>query len=104
MLMTTSDNVAGQEIVETLGLVTANAVRARHLGRDIMAALKNLIGGEIVSYRQLLTGTREEALQRLEQEAEQLGADAVVTVRISSLSVTAGAAEIYVYGTAVKLR
>lgn len=102
--MTTSDNVAGQEIVESLGLVTANTVRARHVGRDVLAGLKNLIGGEIVSYRQLLNKARAETLQRLEQEAEQLGADSVVAVRISAVSVAGGAAEILAYGTAVKLR
>ena len=103
MLITTIDSVPGREIVEALGLVTANTVRARHLGRDVMAGLKNLVGGEIQSYRQLLGDARAEALSSLEKEAEKLGADAVVEVRLTTSTITAGAAEIVAYGTAVKL-
>lgn len=104
MLMTTSDSVPGREIAETLGLVTANSVRARNIGRDILATLKNITGGQIGAYRQLLVESRQEALDRLTGEAEALGADAIVTLRLSTAAVMQGAAEILVYGTAVKLR
>ncbi len=104
MLMSTSDTIPGREIAETLGLVTANAVRARNIGRDILAGLKNITGGEIGAYRQLLIESREEAIERLTAEAEALGADALVAVRMATASVMSGAAEILVYGTAVKLR
>lgn len=103
MIMTTSDEVPGREIGETLGLVTANAVRARHIGRDILAGLKNIVGGEIGAYRQLMMESRLEALQRLEDEATSRGADAVVALRMTTASVAQSAAEILVYGTAVKL-
>lgn len=104
MLMTTSDSVPGREITETLGLVTANSVRARNIGRDILAGLKNITGGQIGAYRQLLVESREEAIERLMSEAEALGADAIVALRLSTAAVMQGAAEILVYGTAVKLR
>ncbi len=104
MLMTTSDSVPGREIAETLGLVTANSVRARNIGRDILAGLKNITGGQIGAYRELLVESREEAIERLTSEAEALGADAIVALRLSTAAVMQGAAEILVYGTAVKLR
>ena len=104
MLMTTTDTVPGREIGETVGLVTANAVRAHHLGRDILAGLKNLVGGEIGAYRQLLAESRQQAIARLEEEATRLGADAVVALRMTTSSVAQGASEILVYGTAVKFR
>ena len=104
MLMTTSDSVPGREIEEALGLVTANSVRARNIGRDILATLKNITGGQIGAYRQLLVESRREALDRLTSEAEAMGADAIVTLRLSTAAVMQGAAEILVYGTAVKLR
>ena len=104
MLMTTSDSVPGREVAETLGLVTANSVRARNIGRDILAGLKNITGGEIGAYRQLLVESREQALAQIEAEAEALGADAIVALRLSTAEVMQGAAEILVYGTAVKFR
>ena len=104
MLMTTSDAVPGREIAQTLGLVTANSVRARNIGRDILAGLKNITGGQIGAYRQLLVESREEALGRIESEAQAMGADAIVALRLSTAAVMQGAAEILVYGTAVKLR
>ena len=104
MLITTSDDVPGREIAETLGLVTANTVRARHLGRDILASLKAIVGGEIGAYRQLLTESRAQALAELEAKAEAEGADAIVALRMTTSSVLQGASEIMVYGTAVKLR
>ncbi len=103
MQMTTSDAIPGREIAETIGLVTANAVRARHVGRDILAGFKNLVGGRIGAYHQLLMESRQEALAELEEEAEQLGADAIVALRMSTASIRGGAAEVLVYGTAVKL-
>ena len=104
MLMTTSDQIPGREIIETLGLVTANTVRARHVGRDILAGLKNLVGGEIGAYQQLLSESRELALARLQEQAEAQGADAVVALRLTTASVAQGASEILAYGTAVRLR
>ena len=104
MLLVTSDTVPGREIAETLGLVTANSVRARHIGRDFLAGVKSITGGQIGAYRQLLVESREEALAQLTAEAEALGADAVVTMRLSTAAIMQGAAEILVYGTAVKLR
>lgn len=104
MLLTTSESVPGREVAETLGLVTANSVRARNIGRDILASLKNITGGEIGAYRQLLVESREEALAQLQAEAEGLGADAIVALRLSTAEVMQGAAEILAYGTAVKLR
>lgn len=103
MLKTTSDTIPGHEISETIGLVTANAVRARNIGRDVLAGLKNIVGGEIGAYRELLRESRNEALDRLDEEAEKMEADAVVAVRITTSSVAQGASEILVYGTAVKL-
>ena len=103
MIKTTSDTVPGREIQETLGLVTANAVRSRHLGRDLLAELKSLVGGEIGAYRDLLAASREQALERLDEEATAIGADAVVALRITTSSIAKGASEILAYGTAVKL-
>ncbi len=104
MLKTTADTFPDREIEETIGLVIANAVRARNIGRDITAGLRNLVGGEIGAYQQLLVESRAEALSRLEEQAAEQGADAIVALRVSTASVMSGAAEVLVYGTAVKLR
>ena len=104
MIITTSDNVPGREIAETLGLVTENSVRARNVGRDVLAGLKNLTGGEIGAYRQLLNESRQEVIERLTAQAESMGADTIVALRLSTAAVMQGAAEILAYGTAVKLR
>jgi uncharacterized protein YbjQ (UPF0145 family) len=104
MIITTSDNVPGREISATLGLVTENSVRARNVGRDVLAAFKNVVGGEIGAYRELLNESREEVLMRLTAQAEEMGADAIVALRLSTAAVMQGAAEILAYGTAVKLR
>ncbi|RLE33639.1 YbjQ family protein [Candidatus Acetothermia bacterium] len=104
MLITTTEEVPGYEIIEILGLVRGNTVRARHLGRDILAGLRNVVGGEITEYTEMLSKAREEAVQRMISQAEELGADAVVGVRFATSQTMAGAAEILVYGTAVKLR
>lgn len=104
MLVTTSDSIAGKEVSETLGLVTANSVRARNVGRDIISGFKNLTGGEIGAYRDLLTESREEAVARLEATAQEMGADAVIEARFMTAEVMGGVSEVLAYGTAVKLR
>jgi uncharacterized protein YbjQ (UPF0145 family) len=104
MLITTADDFPDREVEQTLGMVVANAVRARHVGRDILAGLKNLVGGEIGAYQQLLMESRNEALRRLIADAEAQGADAIVAMRMATSSIAQGASEVLVYGTAVKLR
>ncbi len=104
MLITTQDEFADREIVETLGLARGNVVRARFFGRDILAGLRMIVGGEVIEYTKLLAEAREQALDRMLQYAEGMGADAVVTVRFSTSMVMQGAAEILVTGTAVKLQ
>ena len=101
MLMTNLETVPGREIVRHLGLVQGSTVRAKNVGRDIMAGLKNLVGGELKGYTELLIDAREQAFERMQDQARQLGANAVVNVRFSTSSVAAGASEIYIYGTAV---
>lgn len=104
MLMTTQDNFEDYEIVETLGLVRGNTVRARHVGNDIMAGLRNIVGGEITEYTKLLAESREQAVDRMVADAEQLGANGIVCMRFITAAVTQGAAELLAYGTAVKLQ
>ncbi len=103
MIVTNTETVAGYEITELLGLVQGNTVRAKNVGRDIVAGLKNLAGGELKGYTELLTESRQEALTRMIAQAEQLGANAIVNVRFTTSSVTSGASELYAYGTAVKV-
>ena len=104
MILTNIESVPGQTIVRQFGLVNGSTVRAKHLGRDIMASLKNLVGGELGAYTELLQDSRDQAIGRMVQQAEALGANAIVNVRFSTSSVASGAAEIYVYGTAVEVR
>lgn len=104
MLQTTTETIPGRDIIEILGIARGSTVRARNVGRDIFAAFKKLVGGEIEEYTQLQAQSREQALERMEQDAEKMGADAVINVRISTSMVTQGAAEILAYGTAVKLK
>ena len=104
MLMTTTESVAGREVAETLGLVRGATVRAKHVGVDIMAGLRNLVGGEMKSYSSMLAGAREQALDRMAEEARALGANAVVAVRMETSAIAQGASEIVAYGTAVRLR
>jgi uncharacterized protein YbjQ (UPF0145 family) len=104
MNITNTPNYPGKEITEILGIARGSTVRARHLGRDIFAGLKTIVGGEISEYTKLLAQAREEAMQRMWTDAQRLGADAVVNVRITTSSVMAGSAEILAYGTAVKLK
>ena len=103
MIVTTTENIVGKNIVETLGLVRGNTIRARHLGRDIVAGLRNLVGGEIHEYAKLLAESREQAIDRMVEEARSLGADAVVNVRFTTSVIMGGAAEMLAFGTAVKL-
>ena len=104
MLISNVETVPGREIREILGVVTGSTVRAKHIGRDIMAGLKNIVGGELVGYTELLGEARTEAIERMRRQAQQLGADAVVNVRFTTSSVAQGAAELFAYGTAVRLR
>lgn len=103
MLVTTQDEFADYQIVATLGLVRGNTIRARHVGKDILAALRNLVGGEIAEYTKMMAESREQAIARMIAEAETLGADGVVCLRFTTSTVMQGAAELLVYGTAVKL-
>jgi len=103
MLISNLELIPGRRVVEHLGLVQGSSVRAKHVGRDIMAGLKNIFGGELKGYTELLQESRDEALQRLQRQAEAVGANAILNVRFSTSSIAQGAAEIYVYGTAVIL-
>lgn len=103
MLLTTTHDVHGREIIKVIGLVKGNTVRARHFGRDIMAGLKNLVGGEVDDYTKMIAETREQALDRMVAQAEANGANAVVGVRFITSEIMEGAAELLAYGTAVVL-
>ena len=103
MLITTSEKIEGKNIVETLGLVKGNTVRAKWIGKDILAALKNIVGGELREYTEMLSEARDESLNRMVKEAEKLGADAVISARFMTSQTMGGAAELLAYGTAVKL-
>ena len=101
MFMTNIETVPGKTITACHGVVAGSSVRSKHVGRDIMAGLKNMVGGELKGYTELLEESRAQATERMQAQATQMGANAVVNVRFSTSSVAAGAAEIYVYGTAV---
>ena len=101
IIVTTTDNIPGKRIVKTLGLVRGNTIRARHIGRDIVAALRNLVGGEVTDYTKMMAESREQVLDRIIEDAEQLGANAIVGLRLTTTSVMQGAAEIMASGTAV---
>ncbi len=103
MIITNIPLVPGKKIIEHYGLVSGSTVRAKHIGRDIMASLKNIVGGELRGYTQLLNEARNEAIKRMILQAEKLGANAIINVRFSTSSITQGAAELYSYGTAVKV-
>lgn len=103
MIIITSDHVEGKAIVKTVGLVRGNTIRARHVGRDIRAGLKSLVGGEITDYTQMMTEAREEAIQRMVKDAEKKGANAVVSMRFSTSMIMQTASEILAYGTGVVL-
>lgn len=103
MQTVTTETLADEEIVETLGLVRGNTVEARNVGRDITQTVRNLFGGELKAYSTLLTNARDEAIARMEADAAELGADAVVNVRLETSEITTAGAEVIAYGTAVKL-
>jgi uncharacterized protein YbjQ (UPF0145 family) len=104
MILTTSSTVADKPIIKTLGIARGNTIRARHVGRDILAALKTIVGGEIEEYTKMMAESREQSIDRMTAEAKAMGANAVVDVRFSTSYIMSGAAEILVYGTAVVLR
>ena len=101
VVLVNTEAVPGSRVVRVLGLVQGNTVRAKHLGRDLMAGLKNVVGGELRGYTELLVEARSQATDRMVEQARQLGGNAVVNVRFSTSAVTSGAAELYAYGTAV---
>jgi len=101
MIAVTSSAIQGKRIVQTLGLVKGNTVRCRHLGKDVLAVLRNMVGGEIEEYTKMLAESREQSLDRMAEEAKRLGANAIVDVRFGTSNITQGAAELMVYGTAV---
>lgn len=103
MIHSNTETVPGKRIVQFYGVVSGSTVRAKHIGRDLMAGLKNIIGGELKGYTELLQEARNDALERMTQQAESLGANAVVNVRFSTSSIAQGAAELFAYGTAVRV-
>ncbi|MCB9029660.1 MAG: YbjQ family protein [Deltaproteobacteria bacterium] len=104
MILTNLESVPGRVIVEHYGLVQGSTIRAKHIGRDIAAGIKNIFGGELRGYTELLNESREQSIQRMVQQAHSLGANAIINVRFSTSSITAGASELFVYGTAVSVQ
>jgi uncharacterized protein YbjQ (UPF0145 family) len=104
MIITTTDTIPNKEVAEILGISRGSTVRARNIGRDIFAGLKNIVGGEISEYTKLQAESREQAMQRMKDEARKMGADAVINVRMTTAMIMQGTAEILSYGTAVKLK
>ena len=104
MILTTTNSVPNKEIIEILGVARGSTVRARNIGRDIFAGLKNIVGGEISEYTKLQAESREQAMQRMQIDAERMGADAILTIRLTTSMVMQGASEILAYGTAVRLK
>ena len=103
MIISTTDHIEGQNIVRVFGIVRGNSVRARHVGRDFMAGIRNLVGGEVQEYTKLLAESREEAVQRMIERAQAMGANGIVGTRFVTSSIAQGAAEMLAYGTAVQL-
>jgi len=103
MLLTNLEQVPGKKIMQHFGLVQGNTIRAKHVGKDFLAGLKNIFGGELGAYTELLAESRQEATDRMVQQAQSMGANAIVNIRYSTSSVAQGAAELYAYGTAVKI-
>ena len=101
MIVVTTDSIPGKRIVKVLGLARGNTIRARHIGKDIMAGFKNIVGGEVTDYVKMMAESREQAIDRLIADAESMGANAVVGLRMTTTSVMQGAAELLTYGTAV---
>ena len=101
MIVATSEQIAGKKVLKTLGMVRGNTIRARHIGKDIIASLKNLVGGEIGEYTKLMGESREQAIDRMITDAERIGANAIISVRFTTSMLMGGAAELLAYGTAV---
>jgi uncharacterized protein YbjQ (UPF0145 family) len=101
MILSNLETVPGARVTQHLGLVSGNTIRAKHIGRDFMAGLKNIVGGELTGYTELLSEARNEAISRMIEQAQYMGANAVINVRFSTSSVAQGAAELFAYGTAV---
>jgi uncharacterized protein YbjQ (UPF0145 family) len=104
MIISNTETIAGKEVTETLGVVRGSTVRARNIGRDIFASLKNIVGGEVSEYTRLMADSREEAIYRMTEDANKLGADAIINIRFTTSAIMQGMAEILAYGTAVKLK
>ncbi len=104
MILSNTETVPGKQITDFFGVVSGSTVRAKHIGRDIMASFKNIVGGELKGYTELITEAREDAITRMVREAESLGANAVVNIRFSTSSIAQGAAELFAYGTAVTVQ
>lgn len=104
MMVVTSDHIEGKKVAKTLGMVKGNTIRAKHIGKDIIAGLRNIVGGEIKEYTEMMAESREESVRRMVEDAEKLGADGIINVRFSTSMVMGGAAELLAYGTAVKLK
>jgi len=103
LIIVTSDHIEGKKIVKTLGMVKGSTIRARHMGRDIVAGLRSIVGGEISEYTKLMAEAREQAIQRMVEQAEGMGANAIVDTRFVTSMVMSGASELLVYGTAVRV-
>jgi len=103
VIVVTAEHIEGKRITETLGMVRGSTIRARHVGRDIMAGLRNIVGGEVKDYTVMLAQAREEAMQRMIEQAEKMGANAIIVTRFATSMVMSGAAEMLAYGTAVKV-
>ena len=103
MILSTTENIPGRTIRRFFGVVSGSTVRSKHIGRDLMAGIKNIFGGELKGYTELLQESREDAMARMVKEAESLGANAIVNVRFATSSITQGAAELFAYGTAVQV-
>ncbi len=103
MILSTLESIPGVTVTQHLGIVSGSTVRSKHVGRDLMAGLKNIVGGELKGYTELLNESRQESVTRLKQQAEALGADAVLNIRFGTSSIAQGAAEVFAYGTAVKV-
>ncbi|WP_104398957.1 heavy metal-binding domain-containing protein [Vibrio penaeicida] len=104
MIFTTTETIPGKEIESVVGVVTGNVVQSKHIGRDIMAGLKGLVGGELKGYTEMLSESRDTAIERLVQQARELNADAIVGIRFTTSSIMDGSSEILVFGTAVKIK
>jgi uncharacterized protein YbjQ (UPF0145 family) len=104
MIISTQETIQDRPVQEVLGVVSGQSIRARHLGKDILAAFRNMVGGEITEYSKLMAESREQAMDRMIRKAEKLNADAIVGIRFTTSMLQAGASEIFIYGTAVKLK